>query len=50
MSDAPIQYELTILEVDHNGTITDLTVPEPCTRADVFGSVSLRFTHSCEDL
>lgn len=50
MSDAPMQYELTILDVDHNGTITDLTVPEPCTRADVFGSVSLRFTHSCEDL
>ena len=50
MSNAPIQYELTILDVDPNGTITDLTVPEPCTRADVFGSVSLRFTHSCEDL
>lgn len=50
MSNAPIQYELTILDVDHNGTITDPTVPEPCTRADVFGSVSLRFTQSCEDL
>lgn len=50
MSAATISCELTILDVDHNGTITDLTVPEPCTRADVFGSVSLRFTHSCEDL
>lgn len=49
MSAATIPCELTILDVDHNGTITDLTVPEPCTRADVFDSVSLRFTHSCED-
>ncbi len=50
MSNAPIQYELTILDVDPNGTVTDLTISEPCTRADIFGSICLQFIHCGEDL
>lgn len=50
MSTTTIPFELTILDVDPNGTITDLTVPEPCTRADVFGSICLQFIHCGEDL